>query len=681
MIQKLERMQFLLVQLESVVGEECLSLELKEILSEINPMLRIAVMGEVSSGKSSLIGSILHEGGMDHFTSVSSSNETSVPTYIRYAETPYIRLQYFTAKIIQDIDFKIQRLSGDGEANKSDIALLEQVRNNLVQSKKVFSVADKSKLLGIIDEISLKGKDKRYIFNKLQEFSGSSSGNKELDAISKIWFGYNNEFLKKTKNIEFIDSVGCGEPNPVTAIKFENLLNDEDIDIIVFVFSDIAVRNSFTDLFNNKSTNRLAEEGRLVIILNKLDLLSDKRYKVSQKPFLIESFKDTLVKHCPVIKNSVEKIDYFTLSLHAIEDKLKGKWLKKESDALKEFSIEELRRIRKYFVDSQYHIKKQEKRISAFQGQLQSLFQFFGILDEDTETKVREAKKFTDVFDKLIPQMEDVDNELKRKKDSQKGYLKLIENECRDFLRKIDWKRYSKSAVFQCLGEPKSLFREVRDYAITLIKKLYDDEISKLYGIIMEKIDNQVEMAFEEYAKSQDKLIQNNLHKAIGLDDATIANTQPFYVSLKGQRDLFNLTVQNPIAESNRKRQFGEFSNIYLSKKCSWDTPRNAETDFLRDQISLNLERCCEEYVDSYFLGKGSFSEFWSESEFLSGKAKKHLLHINKVLERHLKLYQNARKLYTSQLYIQTNRDKIISYSKELMELSKEVSSRFTKQS
>lgn len=74
-IEKLERIQFLLIQLENIIGEEFLTPDLKEIINEVNPTLRVAFMGEVSSGKSSLISSLLHEQLTDSFTSINRSGK------------------------------------------------------------------------------------------------------------------------------------------------------------------------------------------------------------------------------------------------------------------------------------------------------------------------------------------------------------------------------------------------------------------------------------------------------------------------------------------------------------------------------------------------------------------------------------------------------------------------------
>ena len=391
---------------------------------------------------------------------------------------------------------------------------------------------------------------------------------------------------------------------------------------------------------------------------------------------MIEKLKFNLGRYCPLIKNSLNNIQYFALSIHAIEGQLHGRWLKRERDALKNLSIRQLKNIRNYFVNSQYVVNKTAKHLSAFQGQLTSLFSFFELLGEETESKIEESKSFVDIFNDLIPKMEEANYRLQRNQSSgNKIYLQLIEKECNKFIQNIDWNFYSCSVKFTQIGECRGLFREITNFAKELSQKIYDHELSKLYDAVMGQIDNQVKKAFETYATTQDRIIQNNLHNVLEPQEVDV-DYQPFYATLQGQSELFTLTTQDPLAERNRRVKFKNFASQYF-RKCSWDTPQQANVKNLKEQLSRNLQYCFQEYINAYYLGRGSYIYGWNQSELIYQQAQSYFQQINKVLERHLKLYQNARRLYTSQLYIQTNREKIREYSCELLELANEVSSGF----
>ncbi|NER19649.1 MAG: GTPase domain-containing protein [Symploca sp. SIO1C2] len=654
-IKKVERMQFLLTQLESVIGEEFLSTELETVLKEIKPMFHILIMGEVSSGKSSLISSLLHEQNINEFTSIQESNETSVPIYIRYADIPYIRAQFFTDEIIHEVEKEIKSLEINEDEHQGDIEYLKYIHDKLVNNKKIFRA--RGEQLGISEEINIDIRDRQSIFRQLKEVSASSSGNEELDAISKISFGYDNEFLRKTRNIEFIDCVGSGEPNPIISLKLDKVLKS-NIDIVLFVFPDLSIKTSFTSLFNHTSTNKLIKEGRFVIVLNKLDQLGDRLYKASKKEELIGKFKKALLKNCPLIKDSINEIKFFTLSLHAIEGKLKNKWLVKESAPLKIFSIRQLNELREYFSESQYEIAKKTKRISAFKGQLQTLFQLFESLSDETESKVKKSESFRRIFESLIPEMEKVDGSLRQQKD-KKGCFSIIEAKCHEFMSNIDWEKYTEMVSFQSMGNSKKLFREIRNFSNNLVKKIYDDHISQLYGIIMQEIEEKINAAFSEYVFKQDLLLQENLQQIISPDEDK--DFRPFSASLMGQRELFWNTTSDPLAEANRKRDFEQYAYKYLSN-CDWNTPRDAKLPYLRSLLSNNLKDCCHNYVKDYFLDGGEY--------YL--RAEEYLNQTDRTLEDHLKMYQNTKKLYTSQIWIQRNRERIKSYSEELIHLARE---------
>lgn len=665
-IRQLESSYRTLCELEQLLGEVFLSEDVKRILSKVNPRFRVAVLGDVSSGKSTFLNCLLGEADGKGLLATSPVNETSVPVYIKYSPSIEIYVQHFTASILRMLDQEIERASMECESDRFQshrIVMLKDAKARVCKDTHVVSGAlGASVTQGVVEPIPLEQASTTSLRDTIADFSALSSG-RDLSGIAKLVVGVNSGLLSEAKNIEFVDCVGSAEVDPLAEVKLQGVLND-NIDFIVYVLSDMAMKSSFTSLFDVEAATQIATCGRLLLVLNKLDSYNS-QVRSKSTPEIVRLFLDNVARTCPFLKDKIETSGVFLLSCEALMEKLHG-WQPREAASLHSLSMNELTRLRNSFSESQHYLERCAASVHSVAGDVLSLVQMFDLLKDEVLRKLSESTTLVSTFDTIVSELEAAVEKKSTEDDSRDAFTKLVAERCQQALETLEVSAYSEN-FRSSLGDPLASFREIRRWAVSEAKAIYNDSVVQLYQNLTELFDQHIADAYETFARRQDIIVQHSLN----VDDGRIV-TKPFSITIAARREMLLSAARDPMRLLNRAKTFERFATQFLFHHCTWVTNNTKSNAVLRTQLDKHVSACIKRYIDAFIVGSepATLLSYGGPGDCFMETVNSRLRTIDSDLDAQFRIYQSAMRIYTSHRYFTDNRNKYQGLLQRLVENS-----------
>ena len=203
LLQEIQRLSRLLQPLIEEGRDEFdrFSGQLDSVLSNVFPTYTVAFAGPVNSGKSTLLSSLLREGGESPIASIGPSNETFAPMVISYGKSPSLLVYYFSVEILERINHHLESLEQRGEP-RHEIALYKHLRNTL---KGIEAVIASDVDEGIIRKIDLSRKKRQEVINIIRDHIAQSSKRSDVYGVYKVDLAYPGKILQDLNHARFVD--------------------------------------------------------------------------------------------------------------------------------------------------------------------------------------------------------------------------------------------------------------------------------------------------------------------------------------------------------------------------------------------------------------------------------------------------------------------------------------------
>lgn len=156
--------------------------KLDNILKNIFPTCTVAFAGPVSSGKSTVLSSLLQQSGkqgQNPIASISPSNETFAPMTITYGEHATLVARYFSIDILNQIQNHLKSLEQNG-VKKHLIAQYRDLSNRLL---KVGAVLAGEMGREVVRRIDLDGKQRGEILDTIRKHIALSSKSDDVYGV------------------------------------------------------------------------------------------------------------------------------------------------------------------------------------------------------------------------------------------------------------------------------------------------------------------------------------------------------------------------------------------------------------------------------------------------------------------------------------------------------------------
>ena len=638
---------------------------LDSILARIFPTYTIAFAGPVNSGKSTLLSSLLREGGGHPISSIGPSNETFAPMTISYSKTASLLVRYFSIETLQKIDEYLRTLEAQGEA-KHKIALYRDLRNTL---QKIQAVTASEPDGGIVRKIDLSEKARSEILRIVRNHIAQSSGKKEVYGVYEVELAYPGKILRDLNNAKFVDLFGFGEPNPLINMKYTRFISEVELDIVVYVFPDRSVTEDFYQLFEiNGFLEKIVSKGQLFLVLNKADAYTDitspHRWNI-----VIDEFKKVLIKHVPVLKRYLGSIPIFVLSAASID----GRIAHKNEKAIREVSLQALYRLR----DNLRHLSKRLERSSSDPSiYLSSIFDLLETLDlfavgaEDTLAKIeRRLPELGRLIDSISRNERTFD---KRKSGILDSFRSSLQNELEAQLKQLDYKRIVRLVPsFFDSGNPNSLFRTMVDSAHKCVLKVYSEALRTIFEHLNTFTDRHLIAAYREYVSMQDDAIQKEFARLLFTSSP---RRRPLSTTVEyGAKDLLHISEAISVQYSG-KELLSRFAAWFLRERCIFDAERGQSFDEIHSQIVENVQKTIETFMLVFVCEEPRVSASYISHICPAGETTywksvhQHISKLDEILATQVQISKWRLGLYQNKVFFVSNKKEFNLYVKELLE-------------
>lgn len=577
--------------------------KLDNILKNIFPTCTVAFAGPVSSGKSTVLSSLLQQSGkqgQNPIASISPSNETFAPMTITYGEHATLVARYFSIDILNQIQNHLKSLEQNG-VKKHLIAQYRDLSNRLL---KVGAVLAGEMGREVVRRIDLDGKQRGEILDTIRKHIALSSKSDDVYGVYKAELTYPGDILKELRNVRFIDLYGFGEPSPLISIKYARFLSDEHIDVVVYVFPDRSITEDFNKLFDMPSfLEEIVSKARLFIALNKADAYTD--IGPGQWDKAVKQFKDTLVNHTPILRPYMNRIPIFVLSAASIDGKIEHSKVKE----IRQQSLHSLQSLRDKVRNLSNQIQLTSSDPSIYLGNLFELLSSLDVLARSVEINLQRVEERIPAISKLVDEMtRQHTNFTDERKILLNNFRSTLKEKLIKYLNSLDYDGLiAPNTIGAPFGHSKHLFRWMLDTAGTSGEKIFQKDLSNIFKNIGKYVDEQLLRAYREYVSIQDNSVQTELKHLSG---RTRTSIKPFSVTVDfTAKNLLQFSKDYNFHEA-AKTSFNSFLFWYLRNQGKWDAERNTQPTDAKKQIVENIQKSIEIFMRVFIVEDSECSSF-----------------------------------------------------------------------
>jgi hypothetical protein len=643
--------------------------EFDGVFSKIAPHYTLAMTGTVSSGKSTLLSSLLKEveRGRNRQThpisSSNPSNETFAPVIVRYGESPYLIVHYFEEKIINDLRKTMDKLKNTNK-EPHRIALYENLVNKL---EKVDRVTAGTGARGVVDRIDLANHTTDEIRNILRDKIARSSKKPGVYGVFRAELAYPGEVLQKLNNIYFADLFGFGDPNPIIERKYSRFISEVPIDIVIYVFPNRAITDHFYKLFDMSNfIDEIVSQKRFMIVLNQVDSYPDKNKKWSE---IKAEFRQQLSEQVPVLRSYIKTIPIFLMSAISIDNRKFD-----VPEDIRKDSLDELHKLR----DSIKCASKKLKSIAKSpQYYLQQLFDLLGWLEsliEMAQVEMQDIDEnvptFTVLVDNLSSRQTNLENERQGKLN---GFQSSLEERVLSKLGTIDYaKYYAEYGAEQSppLGNSRELFRWMTNASETIAKNICQDELLPYLQDIIRFAYSTTKDAYQAYVELQDRETLNlRERQSSGIKGEY--TVKPFYMTLNHYSGRF--LESGRLVNQVFANLFNRFVNWYLLNRGN----RNAQgsIELIKKEVIQNVKDATEIFMCVYIYEEPDLVKAYKTQVVDAGEAtlwnllEKHVTDLEDMLATEVRIVNKRIGLYINRKFFVSNKEQYRAIVDELLKL------------
>jgi len=665
LLQEIQRLSRLLQPLIEEGRDEFdrFSEQLDSVLSNVFPTYTVAFAGPVNSGKSTLLSSLLREGGESPIASIGPSNETFAPMVISYGKSASLLVYYFSVEILERISQHLESLEQRG-GPKHEIALYKHLRNTL---KGIEAVIASDVDGGIIRKIDLSRKKRQEVINLVRDHIAQSSKRSDVYGVYKVDLAYPGKILQDLNHARFVDLFGFGEPNPLVNMKYTRFISEETIDAVVYTFPDRAVTADFNRLFEIGSfLEEIVANRRLFLVLNKADAYPD--ISPSQWNQVAREFRSTLVKHVPVLNKHASNLPIFVLSAASID----GPISHRNAEAIRDASLASLHALRDSLRSLSKHLAETSSDPSIY---LNTIFDLLGILDllaQGAEKQLAQLQHRLPVIAGLVDTISaNKDAFEERRSGIMESFRASLQSELEYHLKAIDYDRLVSPHVGGLdTGNPQALFRWMLDTSQKGVSRVYSDALVEIFKAVGRFIDQQLVAAYREYVSLQDDSVQNGFAQ-LSVKPAT--QPRPLSTTVEySARELLRFSQTTSLHLAARSL-LDRFASWFLRTQCTLDAQRGQQIGQLKAQVVDAVKATVETFMKVYICEEPKLSSSFASSVCTGGEptywqqAKCHVTKLDEVLANQVQITKWRLGLYQNKVFFVSHRDEFDRYVKELL--------------
>ncbi|NMC61215.1 MAG: hypothetical protein GYA51_17810 [Candidatus Methanofastidiosa archaeon] len=637
---------------------------LDSILNNIFPTYTVAFCGPVNSGKSTLLSSVLREGGDHPIASIGPSNETFAPMTISYSKTPSLLVRYFSIEVLQNINSHLAALEKQG-TEKHQIALYRELRNTL---QKIEPLTASDVGTGIFRKIDLSKKTRDEIIKIVRKHISQSSGENEVYGVYRAELAYPGSVLRDLNNAKFVDLFGFGEPNPLINLKYTRFISEEPLDAVIYVFPDRAITEDFYKLFEIQSfLENIVAKKRLFLVLNKADAYTDvtSAHKWAETK---EMFKINLIRHVPILKKYIENIPIFILSAASID----GHISHKNEKSIRDESLKNLHALRDNLKSLSRQLEQTSSDPSIYLSSIYDLLEIIDLFAVGAKKKLMTIENELPEISKIIDKISA--NEIvfnKKKAGIQKTFRESLQEELEAHLAKIDYQNIVRLVPSQYdYGDPAPLFRAMIDSSHKCILQVYSRALENIFQNLATFIDQNLIAAYREYVNMQDDAIQKDftklLYKATSID-RPMGKTVEF-----GVENLLHISKTTAVQYTG-KELLSRFAGWYLRNRCIFNAERGISFNDLYQQIFENVQKTIETFMRVFVTEEPKLLASYKSQICPAGEMTYWQLINNHIARLDLVLYNQTETtkwrygLYRNKIFFVSNKSEFDLYVNDLL--------------
>jgi len=542
-------------------------------------VVSIAVFGQMSSGKSSFLNSLVGE----NLLSVAQERATATITIVRHIDN-------FNGKKNGDIEIHYKHENEIVFNVRKAINVLDKHFHNYA-SFELFTLDDillnKDALLSKLETSSRKEIKREYrkavkenkkilelILNSIDDYQhklGTTTyqnllTNDELTSTDKSVFINNIVFykdIKLLKNIELVDTPGLGSNSQLDTRKSEEFIAKADIVMILTDAREPMQKESEEDILHILDDIKRDEDDanffdKVFIVINKIDESESDRAKIIE--LLNESLDDAEIE----ISNN-----------HILFISAKYEYLKRcDKKALKEFHLINKNNIQEndleYIEKTIYDFSAAEATSKFLTKHLKQIDTIFDGIERNFEENIQNLENSLEKTQEKIEKFKE--NKEKIQSALENNLNRMIKDEYRSLLAKANnfmddsLKERSTEDYFEKLAKKRDLFKEAHNMANTennyqnIAKKLFESIIADTnnkieYNIKHNVFNHQDKQILKEKLQKKTKDIQNRYENDYGvvlnldeinIDSIKIKLTKDIDLEIsiwKDIKQLFNLRL------------------------------------------------------------------------------------------------------------------------------------------
>jgi hypothetical protein len=646
--------------------------DLKEILDASAPIASIAIAGPVSSGKSTVLSSLLHE-SKGPLSSVSPSNETFAPMCLAFSEEPRLTVHYFGTEVISQIDEHLSAVTDGTHASPHTIALYKDARSKLHQVEAVLAGHGER---NVVRRIDLTGQTQQKIRETLRDHVAQSSKRPEVYGVFKAEYGYPGDLLRELKNIRLIDMYGFDEPSPLVSMKFSRFLADEKLDAVIYVFSERSVSDEFSKLFELPCfEENIVASGRLVFVLNKADAYPSTNVRQWQE--VERDFRKTIAKHVPILRTYVDRIPIFIMSAAAVDERTSIQHA--HVGDIRKASLQSIQGLRDRLRQISTDISSSSSPLSLYLGTLFDLLSLLDVLARGVELNMRQIEASVPAISSIISEISgrhtSFVGEARPRLEAFRGaFEERVDHE----LSAIDYRR---EVTFDerglVLGSPENLLRWMTKAVQSGAASIYRGRLANTLVSLGQFIEERLHAAYQEYVQRQDDAARVEI---VGLPRTATSDFRPLWSTLDhSARELLRFAKGTSL-HMRSQSMFDRFVNWYVYQRLRWDLARGQTIAEPKEQVFEALDKVVTIFMKVYVCEDPELKAAYLTHVCVGGEPTfwqhfvQQVTSLEELLGKHVQLATHRFGLYSSKKYFVSNRPEYQAVLSDLLRRGEEAS-------
>jgi hypothetical protein len=525
---------------EVAFNDNLLTDEERNNLQSDDQRFRIGIVGQVKTGKSTLINVLIFKKSV---MPVASTPMTASLCYLTYGEKPSLEVEFYSN---EDWEF-IEK-----EAKRQDT--VTDYARELVE-----------RALPIINKIkTLLGTTKSISFDELHDYVGE--GGKYASIVKSLKIYYPHELLK---DIEIVDTPGINDPVVSREKKTEKFL--KECDVVIFL---IYAGRPF-DTVDMNLLRRLmgVGTGKVIFVLNKIDSILEEEGNVDKA---ISRIKDIIKDE---MRKAIKENDTFIEDiLNVAKDKiipLSSLWALLGSLDIKEIENDE---------DLKFQYERARENFPKIQSQqdfysasnLQKLIdEMINIMEKD-KVRIMLQRPLLLILNRYKEKVENLGHEI----ESRKYTLKDLDREINVLEEEI--KNYDEVRR-RVLEEIKPFQRKIMTYLADNRDK-FTVKIKDIYSDLYRRIERNIpEKGWLSYSRTYEREVKNVIYRESNeikqkIENAIISQRESLNSYFQEQIKDLQSTIINS-AEDNLTFTYNQYESLIKSF-----------TDTLYDNLNIEIE-------------------------------------------------------------------------------------------